>query len=287
MMNNSFFLLVFAFVFLSGQNQRFTYEYSSIYDSTKKAEVYKELLVLDANRTGSLFYSLENFKSDSTQTAEVKKQVNSQSDIINVKQTYKGKIFYTISKNYPDFKTFLHTSIGNDRYKVIEDRKPKWKILPDKQKIGELETQKAETDLFGRKWTAWFAANIPIQDGPYKFHGLPGLIVKIEDETKSYSFELKGISKYFENNKLEIGEETNAEKEISISQNTYKKLFLEQRNDPGKSLREMLSQSPANVKMFGPDGNEVKPAEILRQRELKGKENRKKNNNPLELDLLK
>jgi GLPGLI family protein len=34
---------------------------------------------------------------------------------------------------------------------------------------------------------------MPIQDGPYKFHGLPGLILKIEDETKSHSFALKGI----------------------------------------------------------------------------------------------
>ena len=33
--------------------------------------------------------------------------------------------------------------------------------------------------------------------------------------------------------------------------------------------------------------NKVKPAEILRERELKAKEDRKKNNNPLELDLLK
>jgi GLPGLI family protein len=32
---------------------------------------------------------------------------------------------------------------------------------------------------------------LPIQDGPYKFHGLPGLILKIEDETKSHSFALK------------------------------------------------------------------------------------------------
>ena len=47
------------------------------------------------------------------------------------------------------------------------------------EKIGEFETQKAETFIFGRKWTAWFSPEIPIQDGPYKFRGLPGLIVKI------------------------------------------------------------------------------------------------------------
>ena len=47
--------------------------------------------------------------------------------------------------------------------------------------------------MYGRKWTAWFTTEIPIQDGPYKFRGLPGLIVKIEDETKSHCFALNGI----------------------------------------------------------------------------------------------
>jgi GLPGLI family protein len=32
-------------------------------------------------------------------------------------------------------------------------------------------------------------------DGPYKFSGLPGLIVKIEDADKNYSWELKGNKK--------------------------------------------------------------------------------------------
>lgn len=143
------------------------------------------------------------------------------------------------------------------------------------------------TEIFGRKWTAWFTAEIPIQDGPYKFHGLPGLIVKIEDEAKSHSFELKGISKYIENNKLQIDDNRNYEKEIVIDHFKYKKLAAELRNDPTKSLREMLNMSGPNVKMISSDGSEVRPAEILREREMKAKEDRKKNNNPLELDLLK
>ena len=72
-----------------------------------------------------------------------------------------------------------------------------------------------------------------------------------------------------------------------IDQLKYKKLAAELRNDPTKSLREMLNMSGPNVKMISSDGREVKPAEILRERELKAKEDRKKNNNPLELDLLK
>ena len=37
---------------------------------------------------------------------------------------------------------------------------------------------------------AWFTSEIPIQRGPWKFGGLPGLIVKISDAKKEYNFEL-------------------------------------------------------------------------------------------------
>lgn len=278
--------LFFISVLTNAQNKRFTYEYSFVLDSTNQANVQKELIVLDVNPEGSKFYSYELFKSDSIQLIEIKKQENSGSEIINVKQSYKGKVFYTVEKTYPNFEIYQHTGLGNDRYKVLDVRKPIWRILPYQQKLGDFETQKAETEIFGRKWTAWFATEIPIQDGPYKFHGLPGLIVKIEDEAKTHSFELKGISKYVENNKLQIDDERNYEKEILIDHLKYKKLASELRNDPTKSLREMMNSATTNFKIIGPDGNEIKPSEVLRQRELKAKEDRKKNNNPLELDLL-
>ena len=279
-------LLVLSYAFLSAQNQRFTYEYSFVSDSTNKTKVEKELLILDVIPTGSQFYSYAKFKDDSLSVVELKRQANSGSETVDVSLSYTGKIDYTVAKKYPTFETVMHIHILQDDYRVLEDRKMIWKISAEKQKIGELESQKAETTLYGRKWTAWFTSEIPIQDGPYKFHGLPGLIVKIQDQSKTHSYELKGIAKYVDNNKSQIDEEFNYENEIPISYLQYKKLFLEQRNDPTKSLRELLNKSGTTLKMFGPVGNEIKPSEILRERELKGKENRKKNNNPLELDLL-
>jgi GLPGLI family protein len=55
-----------------------------------------------------------------------------------------------------------------------------------KEKIGNWEAQKATTEFGGRKWTAWFCEEIPLSDGPYKFKGLPGLIVKISDADNSH-----------------------------------------------------------------------------------------------------
>lgn len=286
-MKKSLLLFLFAFTLFSAQNKRFIYEYSYILDSTNKADSQKEMLVLDVNKTGSKFYSYQKYRSDSLMMIEIKKQQNSDSEIINFKPTYKGKITYTISKNYPDFKTFLHIGMGNDEYKVLDDRKIIWKINSEKTKIGEFDAQKAETEMYGRKWIAWFTTEIPIQDGPYKFSGLPGLIVKIEDANKTHSFELKGITKYLESQKLQVPENLLVGNEIPVTYSQYKKMYLEMLNDPAKALRQLINEAGANFKMFGPDGTEVNPADMLRKRELDAKEERKKNNNQLELDLLK
>ena len=286
-MKKYFFLFLLVSFFANGQNKKFVYEYSFAKDSTKKTDVKKEMLVLDVISSGSKFYSYEKFKSDSLLVIEIEKQQHSDSDIIKFNPTYKGEITYSITKNYPDFKTFLHIGLGTDEYKVLDDRKMEWKISSDKAKIGEFEAQKAETEMFGRKWIAWFTTEIPIQDGPYKFHGLPGLILKIEDFNQTHSFELKGISKNFDHQILKVQEKLLNSKEIPVTYSKYKKMYLELRNDPAKSLREMINSAGENFKMFGPDGVEVNPADMLRKRELQAQEEQKKNNNQLELDLQK
>lgn len=45
-------------------------------------------------------------------------------------------------------------------------------------------TQKATCDFAGRKWIAWFTTEIPIQDGPYKFYGLPCAYCEIRRPNK-------------------------------------------------------------------------------------------------------
>ena len=53
--------------------------------------------------------------------------------------------------------------------------------------------QKATTTFRGRNYTAWFAPEIPSNNGPWKFGGLPGLILKISDDKRNFIFECSGI----------------------------------------------------------------------------------------------
>lgn len=54
---------------------------------------------------------------------------------------------------------------------------------------------KAITEWRGRHYEAWFASEIPINEGPMKFGGLPGLIFKLNDVDKEYNYEIEGIEK--------------------------------------------------------------------------------------------
>ncbi|MDE6768112.1 MAG: GLPGLI family protein, partial [Muribaculaceae bacterium] len=57
------------------------------------------------------------------------------------------------------------------------------------------ECNAATADYHGRKWLAWFAPNIAVQDGPWQLCGLPGLILKAETMDGNYGFEIKGLQK--------------------------------------------------------------------------------------------
>ena len=78
----------------------------------------------------------------------------------------------------------------------------KWEFLPDEiESILDYECSKSLLCEFaGRKYTAWFTSDIPLPFGPYKFGGLPGLILKIEDSEHQYVWEAIG----FENTNVPI-----------------------------------------------------------------------------------
>ena len=59
--------------------------------------------------------------------------------------------------------------------------------------ILDYECQIATANYHGRRWTAWFAIDIPVSDGPWQLSGLPGLILKAETEGGEYRFIVTGI----------------------------------------------------------------------------------------------
>ena len=97
-------------------------------------------------------------------------------------------------KLYKDYKTknikvLDHVSIHWFTYEepLIAQN---WTIRDDTITIAGYSCQKAICDWRGRSYEAWFTSEIPISEGPWKFMGLPGLIVKLHDVKHHYEFEL-------------------------------------------------------------------------------------------------
>jgi len=296
-MKNTVLLFVVFSAFVQAQTNRFFYEYKFIPDVNNKDDVKKEMMQLDITPKGSSYYSYDKFISDSTIVAAVEKQAKSGSGNISINRNEKqGQVNYKVVKDYPDFRTYLSTKISTDQYKVKEDQKPVWKILPDKQKIGEYMAQKATTSYGGRDWIAWFTAEIPFQDGPYKFYGLPGLIVKMEDTTGSHIMTLVG-NKKIQNPSSDAEFKLPAGmvmlgvggKEIEVTKDQFRKAWKAYVNDPSKNMRQMMAGNgdmKMTFKFKDASGKEMSdPNEVLRAMEKSTKERLAKDNNPIEPDL--
>lgn len=264
-------ILFFTSINIFGQNKQFFYEYKFIPDSTNLKNVEKEIMVLNIGSNKSEFYSFEKYRSDSTMNADFKKGIFSSPAN---KKMNRDRVVRDINSEKIEFITPLPPY----RYSVSQNIDLKWKILTEFDNVLGYNVQKATTEFGGRNWIAWFAKEIPIQSGPYKFFGLPGLILKIEDIHKNHIFELKGIE---DTNGSFNYPYVNNLKDIKITYSKYVKIYKNFRKNPmANSVGAFPDQTDANGVFHS--GNE-----IFRQFEKAALEDLKKDNNIIELNLLK
>jgi len=85
---------------------------------------------------------------------------------------------------------FQEDSLDNELLLVKETlTNIEWIISNDASSIFlGYKCKKAKASFRGRIYTAWFAPEIPVEIGPWKLHGLPGLILKAEDNFNQVIF---------------------------------------------------------------------------------------------------
>ena len=82
---------------------------------------------------------------------------------------------------------FKKNSSEIKRFILVEKRPSiNWKITKESQKILGYTCYKATTKFRGRDYIAWFSPDIPYNLGPWKLGGLPGLILKVENDLFDY-----------------------------------------------------------------------------------------------------
>ncbi|MDR1610735.1 MAG: GLPGLI family protein [Candidatus Symbiothrix sp.] len=94
-----------------------------------------------------------------------------------------------IFKNYPEGKITVTDQAAISAFTYEENPDEiQWQITSDTMTCLNYLCQKATCDFRGRHYEAWFAPDLPVNDGPWKFAGLPGLILYAVDSENQYIF---------------------------------------------------------------------------------------------------
>lgn len=262
---------------ISAQNNRFVYQVTMKPDAENKTDIKTENAYLDISGEKSLFYSENRYKRDSILQKAFQGGVGRASINREQMEGLRSNINYSVEKDKSSQTISFKDRIGRDIYVYEEDRPLNWKMSSETTKIGEYKVQKATTDFAGRKWTAWFTTDLPYQDGPYKFGGLPGLIVKVEDDKGEYSFDLMKNYKIAEIVTLNQFGNT-----IKVKRADYLKQQEKFKKDPMSFMQSGGGGFPAPPRAGGGGGNQ-NPADMRKRMEERAKEEAKRNSNPIEL----
>ncbi|GAB3635803.1 hypothetical protein GCM10027422_13930 [Hymenobacter arcticus] len=163
-------------------------------------------------KTTSSFESVGNYLADSLESTVVDIPQNAFDG-----QDYADKFValplsrfrFKIFKDRVSNNIYPYESIDTKTY-FYQDKFPisSWRITDEKKNVSGYDCQKATIQFGGRIFDAWFTKKIPISDGPYKFYGLPGLIIKVNDIANNYTFQLAKFIKVSRDLSLQLPKKT-------------------------------------------------------------------------------
>ena len=177
------------------------YRYVYTFD-TLKNELRDDLLILQIGKEVSKCYSYYTFQCDSLRRTPDGAKVWSE---LFRRATEKDGIYGDfphvrmstyVYKNYPTGQMTITDRISLQDYRYADSLHAQtWTMGDSTREVLGYTCQQATADFRGRRWTAWFATDIPVSDGPWKLGGLPGLILEAYDEGQQHVFTAVGLER--------------------------------------------------------------------------------------------
>lgn len=170
-----------------------------------------DTMALDIGFRLSEFYDMTAFAKDSLkkqvfQIGRVKsltiiKNQQIAESVINDNQTGNGNVFlpnsyisFTIYKDRDEKQVYTLDKGAETSVFLNEEIYPQqWTIDSDTCRILNYLCYKATTKFRGREYEVYFAPEIPVNEGPWKLYGLPGLILAAKTTDGIFSFRALGI----------------------------------------------------------------------------------------------
>lgn len=242
----------------------FTYLLQYRPDQSNSNYMVKEFFSLQISDDKAFFSSINKLKFDSAFSAQYDK--NSSTINLDFRNLPKSQSNYLIVQTADASK--FYEAIGMTLLTYTSPAIKDWTILNETKIINSIYCKKAEVHYKGRDWTAWYASEIPFPYGPFKFSGLPGLIVKITDKTGDYDFELvKSISSKNLKGKIIAINESRYKNAREVTKKELSRAWTNFRNNARYELENMGT-------VFSQDANKNKKTD----------ENKKAGYNPIELE---
>lgn len=170
------------------------YDRFIVLDTLNPQNVKKDYLTLQSGRNASVFYSEQRRLEDNLMaknpdyTLEIFKNNSMLEKVSKLEKE-------VIIRRYDIDQTWSHLRFDLTNWILYESlEKPNWVITDETDIILGFPCIKATTNFRGREWIAFFTPDIPVQEGPWKLYGLPGLILKAYDSKRHYFYEAKDIN---------------------------------------------------------------------------------------------
>lgn len=102
-----------------------------------------------------------------------------------------------INSSFKKYAENIHLSIRNQHGLSVIDTDTlasiDWRLTDEEKRLDGYLVHKATTTFRGRNYTAWYTKTIPVPAGPWKLHGLPGLIIEAYDDTGEIKIDRKSV----------------------------------------------------------------------------------------------
>ncbi|CAL2083624.1 hypothetical protein TD3509T_580040 [Tenacibaculum dicentrarchi] len=208
-----FILLLFIPLLGFSQQNKITIEYD-FYDNYR----YQETIgVLNCDNETAIFKTfLDRLNTGGKSASNSSGEITIGGDRIDIYRV-------TNKKN----NTLISYDIRKDDIYEITEEVPKmdWKIAhTETKKIANYNCSKATVSFRGRNYTAWYTIQLPFSFGPWKFNGLPGLILEISDITNTFKWRASKI-KYPTNTILKVPYEKGYYSFGKVKQGDYLLIF--------------------------------------------------------------
>jgi len=125
-----------------------------------------------------------------------------ENDIVNTKKTMFIKSYKPKSQNRillqsdSDSLIYFNMNLGKKFYTVSEPKiKLNWVLEGKTKTILNFKCNSAKVKFRGKEYIAYYTTEIPINGGPWKFRGLPGLILELKSLDNKIDFKVLSIKK--------------------------------------------------------------------------------------------